>query len=751
MATVTGTNLLAEVLADTGATMPPAVQLITAARLQQMIDAGFDAGLGIALVLSAASSEIRTAVPVLGDLTTIVETAQTDIEADTADTLTFSLAKGIADLQAAEDAVTDFLAAADGDDDPLTSTTEAAVNASDDAAIAALDVLVPGDYTNASPAVRAALLSDEQTAVDTALADAQADLADAQADVAAVAGLTAAVDAYNAAVDASDAADALVAPTGSLTADLSAALAAFNTLNGTALTLEADGTDTGADVYIELVDGDLALVDGIDETTNPGVTALLNASIAFEAGQAAAAAAATAETAALEVVNNLDLNAAAVTALEAVGAGMTVVTPADVDAPTQAEIAAEVTGLAALATTAATTAALTAAAAGAAAADDAAAAAAVTAATTTQATLDAAIVADNTADAQVVTDTAAVATAATALAAAVLAADTGEGDTVNTDATISPGTIVVGENGGITATVEGVVNQIVAMNVAGTITLAASFDAPDANVVALVAASQAKEDADVDLFASTAAAVTTQNALDAAILADTAADALVVSTAATAALTDAAALAAAAAVDATAAADAAADVADFDVLVAAYDAAAATNPLLTALTTAEGAVDTAQDDVDALADAVADLADATADVAALADLNDAITAAEDAFIDAGYEVPVTLVAGANIATADSDIFLADDSVAGASITNFSLLGDDTLFIGTDFTYNAGDIADEGVNTVLEVFLTEVAGSTVITMETELWSSNSADAENTITLTGVALADVTLADGFITVA
>jgi len=82
MATVTGTNLLAQVLADTGATMPAAVQPIVAARLQQMIDAGIDQDIAFALVLSAASSEIRTAVPVLGDLTTIVGDAKTEIIGD---------------------------------------------------------------------------------------------------------------------------------------------------------------------------------------------------------------------------------------------------------------------------------------------------------------------------------------------------------------------------------------------------------------------------------------------------------------------------------------------------------------------------------------------------------------------------------------------------------------------------------------------------------------------------------------------
>jgi hypothetical protein len=94
-----------------------------------------------------------------------------------------------------------------------------------------------------------------------------------------------------------------------------------------------------------------------------------------------------------------------------------------------------------------------------------------------------------------------VTTTAATLANAIVTADTGEGDTVNTDATISAGTIVVAADGGITATVAGVVNTVVATNVAGTITASALFDAPDVAVLALIAAVEAKEAADVALTA----------------------------------------------------------------------------------------------------------------------------------------------------------------------------------------------------------------------------------------------------------
>ena len=94
-----------------------------------------------------------------------------------------------------------------------------------------------------------------------------------------------------------------------------------------------------------------------------------------------------------------------------------------------------------------------------------------------------------------------VTTTTAAIAALVTAADTGEGDTGNTDATITTGTLVVAADGGITATVEGTADSIVATNIAGTITLDALFDAPDADVSALIAGVQARENAEVALTA----------------------------------------------------------------------------------------------------------------------------------------------------------------------------------------------------------------------------------------------------------
>ena len=72
-----------------------------------------------------------------------------------------------------------------------------------------------------------------------------------------------------------------------------------------------------------------------------------------------------------------------------------------------------------------------------------------------------------------------------------------------------------------------------------------------------------------------------------------------------------------------------------------------------------------------------------------------------------------------------------------------------LFIGTDYILNTGKL-DAGNDAVLEVFLTQSGSDTIVTMETKAFGSNSADAEVLITLTGVTVADVSLANGIITV-
>ena len=77
---------------------------------------------------------------------------------------------------------------------------------------------------------------------------------------------------------------------------------------------------------------------------------------------------------------------------------------------------------------------------------------------------------------------------------------------------------------------------------------------------------------------------------------------------------------------------------------------------------------------------------------------------------------------------------------------------DVISIGTDYTLNADEVAgDNGVNSVLEAWITQDGLNTVVTLETTEFSSNSAEAETTITLIGVTSTDVTLADGFMSIA
>ena len=198
------------------------------------------------------------------------------------------------------------------------------------------------------------------------------------------------------------------------------------------------------------------------------------------------------------------------------------------------------------------------------------------------------------------------------------------------------------------------------------------------------------------------------------------------------------------------------DVNDFAVLVEEFNDAtdaAGANPLLDKLKAAESAISNEgktgiQDKITALDSAIKALAVAQADANTLKSLNDAITAAEKAFIDNDMLVPVTL-SGTELASASSDIYLAgsDDSL----IVNFGLLGSDALYIGTGYTFNSGTLAD-GKASVLEAFFLQEGNDAKVVLETKAYSSAEAGVpEITITLTGVNIADLVLKDGVIMLA
>jgi len=157
-----------------------------------------------------------------------------------------------------------------------------------------------------------------------------------------------------------------------------------------------------------------------------------------------------------------------------------------------------------------------------------------------------------------------------------------------------------------------------------------------------------------------------------------------------------------------------------------------------------------QDNIDALAEVLVDLDAAQSTSDDLDALDEVVEAAEEAFEAEGFETPETIDAASEFAGTVDDVFILGATAQTASILNFGLIGEDTIYLG-DAVLNAGDAATDGDDAVLEVFLTEDAGNAVITVEHKVFGSNSTDAESVITLTGVALEDVSYADGFITVA
>jgi hypothetical protein len=253
----------------------------------------------------------------------------------------FTLANGLATLAAAQDAKAAFLVTADGDDDEDTSALEGDIAVDAAAAEVAIDVFVPG-YSGASTAVAAAMLADEVALRADTLVTAQGAYEDALEDAADVDGLTDAIASAESAAEAVDTANDEVLDAAAAAA---AAMASYNVKNSVNLTIAADGTVVGV---IELDDGELVLMSGVDEDDNPGVTALLAASTAKEEADASYEAAVTAQYYADLAVDILDIDAGTAQ-LAAIGAAMTVVDPDDAAEPTASEIQTEVEALTALA------------------------------------------------------------------------------------------------------------------------------------------------------------------------------------------------------------------------------------------------------------------------------------------------------------------------------------------------------------------------------------------------------------------
>ena len=555
------------------------------------------------------------------------------------------------ELSTAQDSLNDFLAAADGDDDPDTFTTALAIEGDYDTAVTATDALVDGTYDGASTAVKAALLSAQETANAEVLATAEESVADANTAIAEVDGLTAAVAAAKAAADAEDAAteaaanaqvaeeaasaswvvtanggakvDGAINSTGVLTVDVDDATNAVFA-NDTVLTLTEVDANTGVVSLADADSGwdaDQVAVFEAQQGLAADLIAKYNASISADAAKTSAVDASDAADLEAALLDKGD-DAATVTALSDVGAGFTETTAANAAEPTAAEIAAEITALTKI---------------------------------------------ENDGQSALASDIALVGWAVS------------EEDTETAHATVVGQAVT---DGFIDATSETAIN--------------AAFDAALTAEADLNAAAEASIDALED-------ATNTAGALD-----------------------------------------------TFEDLVDAYyTAELADTPLIEDLVTAETAVVAAQDTIDTLDEVVTEEQTLLDQLTQAGVLQDAVDDAEQALTDADFVV--STVGISQTATADNDAYLVGD-VEG-TISGFGNEGSDSLFVGTDYVLNTGDVETDGVDSALEIFLTEDAGgNTTVTLETSAFGSNAATPEILeIVLTGVGADELVLNDGLLTIA
>lgn len=624
-----------------------------------------------------------------------VDTAKTSVDGSSA----FSLTTGLAALETAQDAVAAFLVTADGDDDAATSTTEAAVAALVTEELDDVNDEVAG-YTAGSEVTRAALLAGEEGVRAATAADAQAALDAKNAEIAEVTGLTAAIAAVTAAEAAEDAAVAAAAATaGAVTianttfetnSDLNAVIDGSDATNGVLAVNIDDATSTDdASGATPFTNNDtLTLTKVVD-----GVASLVDADDAWNADQVAF----------FEALQTADV-VAAIDAFNANAAADTAVTNAGI-----VETAADATvDYLDVTVDAGYTAALEALGAG--------------------FTLTAVADEDSPLESEVLAEVAAL--AAAEAAAVTLAADTETArlaavasDTAADDAVIAFDALVLTYDNAVAANAANtdVVDSYAALTAYSAADFPVIGDGAQATIIAADAATQVTITAEDTALA--AVVTGTQADLTAANTADTAAD--------------------------TAETNATNAEATFVGLVGDLATQNADSPLTGALAGLQATLDTAELAVTVLADAVAALAAANVNADALAALNETVDAATTALTDEGYNV-VDVDAASEFGTADDDVFLVGST--SSSIYSINTLGSDVVSIGTGYTLNTDEVAAaNGDNAVLEAWITESGADTVITLETEAFSSNSAEAETTITLIGVAVADVTLADGYITVA
>ncbi|MDB5934039.1 MAG: hypothetical protein JWQ01_1383 [Massilia sp.] len=275
----------------------------------------------------------------------------------------FTLTDALATLQAANAAKVAYLDAADGTvDGAVSATAEADITA----AVATKAGLVgakitassSAGYVAATPAIKAALLSDQIAINAKAVSDAQAVVATDNLNIAKIPGLSSAVAAEAATASIVKAAGAIQV---AADADLAAKIASFNVLNAPAagttkvLSVDATGAATltttvgaGTPTVVSLIKLDATtnklVLDGsgITETKYPGITALLASSNAHETADAGTSAAAASDAAMMAQIHYLDQTAVEVTQLAGIATAMNAdIAIAAGSQPTLAQISTE--------------------------------------------------------------------------------------------------------------------------------------------------------------------------------------------------------------------------------------------------------------------------------------------------------------------------------------------------------------------------------------------------------------------------
>jgi len=148
----------------------------------------------------------------------------------------------------------------------------------------------------------------------------------------------------------------------------------------------------------------------------------------------------------------------------------------------------------------------------------------------------------------------------------------------------------------------------------------------------------------------------------------------------------------------------------------------------------------------------------------LADLQaaaaDALAAIENATDADPAGLGIDVLEGADNFTAGDDVYLFDAGAGDQTLANFGAAGEDTLFIGKDYTLTVAAEGQTIANNIgnvsaLEVIVVDNGTDTVLYFEGETFAGNSAgtaDMAATITLQGVTGGTIAVdADGFLTIA